>query len=105
MTYRSIAAKSLFAALIAAAASATMAQEITIVRDDFQPMTTREAVRAEVLQARATGSLKIDNEASSMSFGAVTGPSAVTREAVRSEAVQWAQMKRPVLSYNSDPRA
>ena len=105
MTFRSITTRSLVALFVAAASGAAMAEDITIVKDDFVPMTSREAVRAEVLQARAAGLLKLDNEAASMAFGAATGPSTTTREAVRAQARQSAQMKRPVLSYNSDPRA
>jgi hypothetical protein len=70
-------------ATLAFAGSAAMADDITIVKDDFVAQKSRAEVRAEVLEARAAGVVFAASEAD---VGApVLATSTLTRDQVRAE--------------------
>jgi len=70
-------------ATLAVAGSAAMAQDITIVKDDFVSTKTRAEVQAELFEARANHTLPLTAEFDS----SVPAPSAstLTREQVRAD--------------------
>jgi hypothetical protein len=63
-------------------AGAAMADDATVVVDDFTAQKSRAEVRAEVLKAQAEGTLRIQDVDTS---SPKAEPSAVTREQVRAE--------------------
>jgi|GEM_PF-1859002 len=85
--------KSLFVlATLAFAGTAAMANEITMVNDKFISMKTRAEVKAEVLQARAAGVLKMAAEGQEQvdlpSARATATATALTRVQVRSQVLR-----------------
>ncbi len=77
-------AKQLFAAsFIALAASAAMADDITVDTTAFVSQKSRADVIAEVQQARAQGTLLLAGEA--LPLPVITAKSDLTREAVRAQ--------------------
>ena len=74
-------------AVSAFTSTAAMAQEVTVDTTPFQATTTRAAVRAEVLKARAGGLSPFSTEIDGTVQPVVTAaPSLLTREQVRAEA-------------------
>ena len=75
------------------AGSAAMADDITVVKDNFVSTKTRAEVKAEVLKARAAGVLQFATETQSNVQGQVDVPvvqaaQPLTRAAVRAQAIK-----------------
>lgn len=84
------------AAAFAFAGTAAMADDITIVNDNFVAQKTRAEVQAEVLQARAVGEQYAASEADVAA--PVVAKSQLTREQVRAEL--RAAPKTKVVTFN-----
>ncbi len=97
MNTKSLIARTACAAVLASAfaSTAAMAQEVTVDTTPFHATTSRAAVRAEVLRARAAGQLQsaaeVDTQVQSVQAAA---PSMLTREQVRAEARATARSNR-----------
>jgi hypothetical protein len=109
MNAKQLIARTLVAAGVAFTGTAALADDITMVKDDFVSTQSREQVRAEVLKARAAGTLVANHEAASFGFA---GPNdsqgtahAVTRETVRKAAIEARRAPAATDSLNSDWRA
>jgi hypothetical protein len=73
-------------AALAFAGTAALADDITIVNDNFSPLRSRAEVRADVLKARAGGVQAFTTEAQAQpGSNANATPSTLSREQVRAE--------------------
>lgn len=84
-------------AIASFAAAPAFAEDITMVNDTFQPTTTRAAVHAEVLKARAAGQVFVSETDLSTTMPSMLR-STLTRDQVRAEALRAPRM--PALTYN-----
>lgn len=88
------------AVTLAFAATAAMADDITIANDSFVATKSRAQVRAEVVQARAAGvgQFSSESDAAAQPAAASQPASALTREAVRAQVLQSPRALK--LAYN-----
>jgi len=86
-------------ATLALAGTAVMADDITIVADNFVATKSRAEVKAEVLQARAAGVLQFATERDvQVRPTRPVMPSGLTREEVRAELLKSPRV--PMGAYN-----